>query len=382
MVHNQPKSRAYLDWNATAPVSAAAKAAAMAALEACGNASSVHSEGRARRAIVETARRALAERFSVQPDAVTFTSGGTEANAMALAPGVCAPGRAAAERLVVSAVEHAAVRAGGRFADATVVPVDADGRIDLAALAETLAAGAPALVSVMAANNETGVRQPLAEIAALAAEHGATFHSDAVQAFGRVPDETLAADIVTLSGHKLGAPTGVGALVRRGDVRLSPLIRGGGQERGLRGGTENVVAIAGFGAALTEPAAHPAAWGETEAARDAFEAALLSRLPGAVVFGGNAPRLPNTSLFSPGPVPAELALIALDLEGVAVSSGAACSSGKVSESHVLLAMGVDAKTAATAIRASVGPQGAQPQFAQLLGALSAVLPRMAALSPA
>lgn len=366
-------TRVYLDWNATAPLDPGARAAALEALEAAGNASSVHAEGRARRAVVERARRALAARFAVADAAVTFTSGGTEANAMALAPGVRVGSSPPAERLIVSAVEHAAVRAGGRFGAAETVAVDGDGRIDLAELDAALADGGPALVSVMAANNETGVLQPLDAILEIARRHGAVLHTDAVQAFGRVPDAALEADLITVSGHKIGAPAGVGALVRRGEVVVPPLIVGGGQERGARGGTENVAAIAGLSAALDGPAADPDAWTETRAARETFERALLARFPAARIFGVDAPRLPNTCLFTVGPVPAELALIGLDLAGFAVSSGAACSSGKVSVSHVLLAMGEAEAVARTAIRVSVGPSGADEDLARFLVALERVI---------
>ena len=362
-------ARLYLDWNASAPVLPQARDAAVAALEAGGNASSVHAEGRSSRATVERARRALAARFGVPADRVVFTSGGTEANATALSPGVTTPGGRVVERLLVSAVEHPAALAGGRFgADAvTVVPVDRKGRVDLKALDDALGTDTrPALVSVMAANNETGVRQPLADVAEIAARHGAVLHSDAVQAFGRVSDRDLTADLVSLSGHKIGAPAGVGALVRLSEVLVPPLVRGGGQERGARAGTENVAAIAGFAAALEGPVADPRAWVETAAARDDFEMALRSLWPHARIFGADAPRLPNTSLMSAGTTPAEIALIGLDLAGVSVSSGAACSSGKVTVSHVLLAMGVEERVARTAIRVSAGPEGAQAAFERFL----------------
>ncbi|WP_108660293.1 cysteine desulfurase family protein [Acuticoccus kandeliae] len=373
--------RFYLDWNASAPVSAAAREAAIAALTAGGNASSVHAEGRASRALVETARRKIAARFAVAADGVTFTSGGTEANNMALAPGVRRGDGAPVARLVVSALEHPAVLAGGRFApeDMVSVAADGDGRIDLAALEAALGADPrPALVSLMAANNETGVIQPLAEAHAIAQAHGAILHTDAVQAFGRVPDAALAADLVTISGHKIGAPIGVGALVRRAGITVPPLLRGGGQERGARGGTENVAAIAGFGAALDEPAADPAAWAETEAARDRFEEGLFKSFANVQIFGKSVLRLPNTSLFAIGTMPAELALIGLDLAGFAVSSGSACSSGKVSVSHVLLAMGVDAAVARRAVRVSVGPLGAGDALERFLVALQKVIVPMEA----
>lgn len=364
--------RLYLDWNATAPTWPAARAAAVAALEAGGNASSVHAEGRASRGLVEGARRVLGARFGVSHEGVTFTSGGTEANAMALRPGVRRDGGPPVERLITAASEHLAVLAGAGFAaDAvTVLPVDGDGRVPPQALREALADPRPALVSLMAANNETGVLTDPA-LFAIAREAGAVTHTDAVQAFGRVPDGDLCADLVTVSGHKIGAPPGVGALIRRG-VGVPALIRGGGQERGARGGTENVPAIAGFAAALAGPAADPAAWSATAAARDGFEAALLDKFQNATIFGRDVPRLPNTSLFALG-VPAELALIGLDLAGFAVSSGSACSSGKVSASHVLQAMGVREPLARCAIRVSVGPEGAESVLRRFLVALQEVI---------
>ena len=354
----------------------------MAALVAGGNASSVHKEGRAARAIIERARRRLAERFGVAPDAVTFTSGGTEASAMALSPGA-ARGGSVAERLLVSAIEHPAVLAGGRFAPDAVarIPVLPSGVVDLAALEALLAADPrPALVSLMAANNETGVIQPLAEAHRLVHAAGGILHSDAVQGLGRLPEASLTADLVTISGHKIGAPMGVGALIRRGGTAVAPLIRGGGQERGARGGTENVAAIAGFDAALDSPAASPAAWADTQKARDRFEAALVESFPGAIVFGRESPRLANTSLFAPGATPAELALIGLDLAGVALSSGSACSSGKVGASHVLAAMGVPEATARSALRISLGPQHAERDLVQFLMALREVIVPMEQLS--
>ncbi|WP_420393480.1 cysteine desulfurase family protein [Acuticoccus sp.] len=373
-----PPPRLYLDWNAGAPTSLAARRAVLAALEAGGNASSVHAEGRASRAIVERCRAKLALRFGVAPDAVTFTSGGTEANTTVLSPGVTGRGGRGVERLVVGATEHPSVVAGGRFIgrDVTLVGADGAGRLDLAAYDEVLARDArPALISVMAANNETGVIQSLGAVQARSreAERGDdVLHTDAVQAFGRLPERDILGDVVTISGHKIGAPAGVGAIIRRGDVAVPALVRGGGQERGARGGTENVAAIAGLDAALDEPAADPSAWAETSAARDEFEADLLDAFANATIFGYDAPRLPNTSLFALG-VPAEVALIGLDLAGFAVSSGAACSSGKVGPSHVLAAMGVAPELARCAIRVSVGPTGAREALRRFLMALRQVI---------
>jgi cysteine desulfurase len=290
---------------------------------------------------------------------VVFTSGGTEANAQALVPGWSLAGRACS-RLIVSAIEHPSVLAGGRFAtsDMLQAPVTSDGVLDLGKLRGLLNAGGPALVSVMLANNETGAIQPIAEAAAIVHEAGGILHVDAVQALGRMPLNvaTLGADLVTLSAHKIGGPKGVGALVVcNANLQLPPaLIRGGGQERSRRAGTENVAGIAGFGAA----AAASAIKGLSETKhmlhlRDRLEAGLAAT-EGVTVFSVAAARLPNTTLFALKGIRAETAVIALDLEGIAVSSGAACSSGKVQPSHVLAAMGVDEELARGAIRVSTG----------------------------
>jgi cysteine desulfurase len=357
--------RIYLDWNATAPLRPQARAAAAAALDVAGNPSSVHAEGRAARRLIEEARDKLAALVGAEPRNVVFTSGGTEANMLALAPA------GGTERLLVSAIEHPSVLAGGRFAAAAVerVPATADGRIDLSALADALAApeGPRALVSLMLANNETGVVQPVSEAARLTHEAGGVLHVDAIQAAGRIPCDinTLGADLVTLSGHKIGAPKGVGALVRR-DANVpfpEPLIRGGGQERGARAGTENVVGIAAFGAAAAAAFAELAAdAGRMAALRDRLEAGLRAASPDLVVFGAGAPRLPNTTLFALKDMKAETAVIAFDLKGIAVSSGAACSSGKVQPSHVLAAMGVPPQLARGAVRVSLGPTTTQSEI--------------------
>ena len=354
--------RIYLDWNATAPLRPQARSAATAALDLSGNPSSVHAEGRAARRVVEEARESVAALMGAEPRNVVFTSGGTEANALALAP-TRGPDGQGIDRLLVSAIEHPSVLAGGRFAPAAVerVPATADGRIDLAALAAALSARAgPALVSLMLANNETGIVQPVCEAARLTHEAGGLLHVDAIQAAGRIPCNVnaLGADLVTISGHKIGALKGVGALVRRDAMRPwpEPLIKGGGQERGARAGTENVTGIAAFGAAARAALADLA----TEAARmaelrDRLEAGLRTASPDLTVFGAEAPRLPTTPLFALSGIKAETAVIAFDLEGVAVSSGAACSSGKVQPSHVLAAMGVPPELARAAVRMSLGP---------------------------
>jgi cysteine desulfurase len=341
----------YLDYNATAPVRAEAAAAVAAALASGGNPSSVHGVGRAARRIVETARESVAALIGATASQVVFTSGGTEANALALH-------RRAPARCLVSAVEHESVLRSAEPAE--TISVDRHGVVDLAAL-ERLLAAAPAgaaLVSVMLANNETGVIQPVAEIAAMARMRGAQIHCDAVQAAGKIPVDidALGVDLLSLSAHKIGGPQGVGALILRNGMIVVPLIRGGGQERGRRAGTENVAGIAGFGAAaataLAELRANAPA--RIAALRDRLESELRHAALQAVIHGQGAARLPNTSCIGLPGVAAETQVMALDLAGVAVSSGAACSSGKVRASHVLGAMGVDAEAAACAIRVSLG----------------------------
>ncbi len=354
--------RAYFDWNATAPLREAARQALQEALAVPGNPSSVHAEGRSARRLVEDARERVAELAGAHRADVIFTSSGTEANALALTPVIeTAQEKRPRDRLFMSAVEHSSVRGGGRFPREAIedLPVDADGRLDLAALAQALTRASRPLVSVMLANNESGVIQPIAEAAALVHAAGGLLHVDAVQAAGRIACDigTLGADVLTFSAHKIGGPKGVGALIRaRDDIHFAdPLIRGGGQERGMRAGTENVAGIAAFGAA----AAAAVAQGANEAAamlalRNRLEAGLKAITPEAVIFGESVGRLPNTTLFALSGMKAETAVIAFDLEGVAVSSGAACSSGKVQPSHVLAAMGVSPALTRAAVRVSLG----------------------------
>jgi cysteine desulfurase len=331
----------YLDWNATTPLRPEAAAAMAEAMALCGNPSSVHRWGRAARRRIETAREAVAALIGAPGDGVTFTSGGTEANHLAL----LGSGR---PRVLVSAVEHSSVLQVAPEAER--IPVDGNGIVDLAALAALLAADSrPAIVSVMFANNETGVVQPVREITAITHAAGALFHCDAVQAAGKNPLSLaeIGADFVTLSAHKLGGPTGVGALVSAG-AEVTALSRGGGQERSRRAGTENLTGIAGFAAAAS--AADPAEYGRVGQLRDRLEAAL----PDAIVIGADAPRLPNTSALAMLGVPAGTQIIAFDLDGAMVSAGAACSSGKVGPSHVLAAMGVAPEIANATIRVSLG----------------------------
>jgi cysteine desulfurase len=389
--------RLYLDWNATAPLRPQARAAMAAALDAVGNPSSVHAEGRAARELVEAAREAVARLVGGEARNAVFTSGGTEANALALTPGIGRPGRPGCGRLLVSAIEHPSVLCGGRFAAEAMerVPVTGDGTVDLGALATRLRAitdHAAPLVSIMLANNETGVQQPIQAAAELVHAAGGLLHVDAVQAAGRMSFEIngFGADLVTVSAHKLGGPQGVGALIRAdAAIQVPALIRGGGQERGSRAGTENVAAIAGFGAAAdaaarelgqaTVPSGQPA-----QASEPADSAGLQARLeaglrqisPDVTVFGERSPRLPNTSLFAVPAVKAETALIALDLDGVAVSSGSACSSGKVTPSHVLAAMGVGEELASGAIRVSWGWTTTEADIDRFLGTWRMLVSRL------
>jgi cysteine desulfurase len=344
-------NRTYLDHNATSPLRPEARDAMIAALEAGGNASSVHREGRAARALVDEAREGVAAALGCLPDMIVFTASGTEANNLAL-KGAAGLG---VRRLVVSAGEHASVleTAGAAGLPLDIVPIAGDGRIDLAALERVLAAGdGPALVSVMAANNETGAIMPLAEVGEIARRHGALVHSDAVQAAGKVALRwgVLGIDLMSVSAHKLGGPQGAGALVVREGLTPEPLLHGGGQELKRRAGTENVAAIAGFAAALR--AADECA--RVEALRDRLEVELKATAPDVTVFAAAGPRLPNTTCFALPSLEAATALMAFDLAGIAVSSGSACSSGKVSHSHVLDAMGVAPDLAAGAIRTSLG----------------------------
>jgi cysteine desulfurase len=351
--------RVYLDWNATTPLRPEARAAMAAAWDLTGNPSSVHAEGRHTRRLVEEARSAVAGAVGAAPRNVVFTSGGTEANALALTPGQRAASGQPVQRLVVSAIEHASVLAGGRFTREAIstVGVTSSGVVDLDQLRGVLATGAPALVSVMAANNETGALQPVTEAADIVHAAGGLLHVDAIQALGKIPFDinAVGADMVTLSAHKIGGPKGVGALVlAEGLAGPEPLLRGGGQELGRRAGTENVAGIAGFGAAVkVATAARISDAVRLEGLRNRLENGLR-QAPGILVFSADVPRLPNTTLFTVPGLKAETAVIGFDLAGVAISSGSACSSGKVQPSHVLEAMGFGPKLAQGAVRLSLG----------------------------
>jgi cysteine desulfurase len=351
--------RVYLDWNATTPLRREARDAMAAAWDLPGNPSSVHAEGRQARRLVEDARAAVAGAVGVLPRNVVFTSGGTEANALALTPGVRRDSGLPVLRLLVSAIEHASVLAGGRFPAEAIgtVGVTTAGLLDLDRLRALLAGGPPALVSVMLANNETGAVQPVAEAAEIVHSAGGLLHVDAIQAFGKIAFDINAmnADLVTLSAHKVGGPKGVGALVLAEGVQgFEPLLRGGGQELGRRAGTENVAGIAGFGAAVKAAVDTPGEDGiRLQGLRNRLESGLR-QTPGVIVFSDSTPRLPNTTLFTVPGLKAETAVIGFDLAGVAVSSGSACSSGKVQPSYVLEAMGFGPDLAQGAVRLSLG----------------------------
>ncbi len=377
-------NRAYLDYNATAPLRPAAGEAALTAMATTGNPSSVHAEGRAARRIVEDARSEVARLAGASSRCVTFVSGGTEAANAALNPlfggGPKAP---ALERLIVSAGEHACVLSGHRFPTAEVAPLRPDGRIDLDWLEAACRRPGRALVALQGANNETGVIQPVAEAAALVHAADGFLFCDAVQMAGRTACDVaaLGADAIMLSAHKMGGLKGAGALVvARSGVSLGmALMRGGGQERGARAGTESVAAIAAFGAAagacLAELDAEPA---RLVGLRDRLTIAVRSAAADAVVFAETSPRLPNTVCFAVSGVEAATLMIALDLAGIAVSSGSACSSGKVAPSHVLAAMGVPAELARGAIRLSLGWASGEADVERFAEAFAGAIARMRA----
>jgi cysteine desulfurase len=356
-------NRLYLDWNATAPLHPAAREAMLRAMDLFGNPNSVHGEGRVVRAAIEAARRQVAGLLGAEPTHVTFTSGATEAANMVLTPEF-RMGRTplAVGHLYISAIEHPALREGGRFPKDRVseIPVTLAGVVDLGALTAMLAAhdkasGLP-MVAIMLANNETGIIQPVRAAAEITKAHGGIFVVDAVQAAGRVPidiDE-IGADFIIVSSHKLGGPKGAGALVSRGEILMpAPLIHGGGQEKGHRSGTENSLSIIGFGAAAEAALSEFEARNSSVAKlREQLEAGMRRVAPDVIIHGADGERVPNTSFFTLPGLKSETGQIAFDLEGVALSAGSACSSGKVGESHVLVAMGCDPQLGA--LRISLG----------------------------
>ncbi|PTM90227.1 cysteine desulfurase family protein [Mycoplana dimorpha] len=378
------RPRTYLDWNATALLAPEARTAMLAALGLSGNPSSVHGEGRAVRALIDAARRDVAGLVGADPAHVIFTSGATEAASMVLTPDF-RMGRTPLSigRLYVSAIEHPAVREGGRFDKEQVIeiPVTAAGIVDLAALEALLDAhdaesGLP-MVAVMLANNETGIIQPVRAAGEIVHKRGGLFVVDAVQAAGRLPlsISDLGADFLFLSAHKLGGPKGAGALVSRGEVLMpKPLIRGGGQEKGHRSGTENAAAIAGFGAVARAAAdGLEARTARIRALRDHLEARMAALAGDVIIHGRAVERLSNTTFFSLPGLKSETGQIAFDLEGIAVSAGSACSSGKVGASHVLTAMGFDA--ALGGLRASLGPTTTEADVDRFLDAFARIAGR-------
>lgn len=360
-------SRVYLDHNATAPLRPEARDALISALD-IGNPSSVHEEGRKARALVENARRDIADLVIAHPETVIFTSGGTEACNLALNLRDAPNGKIA--RILVSAIEHSAVLAGAKQSDLPVeeIAVTANGMLDVGALAEALQDDVPALVCVMLANNETGVIQPIAEIGRMVKAHGSLLFCDAVQAAGKTEINMIGMgiDALSLSGHKLGAPMGIGALVSRPGVVVPPMLMGGGQELGRRAGSENISGIAAFAAAARAAKHALPEFQNLALVRDAMEAALAEAAAELKIFGKAEPRLANTSCFALAGLTSETLVMALDLAGIAVSAGSACSSGKVSRSHVLDAMGVETHISRGVLRVSLGPNSTAEETDKLV----------------
>ena len=362
--------RAYFDWNASAPLRPEAREAMAAAMDVTGNPSSVHAEGRRARDLVEKAREQVAELVGAKPAEVVFTSGATEANVWALGGW---------NTIFLSGIEHDSVRAPAKVSGARLVdiPVGADGVVRIESLAPRASdrnALGRALVTLQMANNETGVLQPVEDAVTFAREHGLPVHTDATQAAGRVPIDfaALGVDLLSISSHKLGGPKGVGALVIRDGATIAPLIAGGGQERRRRAGTENVAAIAGFGAAARAALDDLEHAADLAARRDAVERGLTDLAPECIVIGQSSPRLANTVCIAWPGKSAETLVIKLDLAGVAVSAGSACSSGKVGSSHVLEAMGLAADVAKSAIRVSLGLTTSDRDIQRLLAAWLAI----------
>jgi cysteine desulfurase len=365
-----PWKLAYFDHNATTPVAPDVLAAMLPALtEACGNPSSIHRDGQRARQMVETARRQVAARLGCSPKEIVFTSGGTEANNLALS--------LPARHVVTSAIEHPAVaQTLARRADVTVVAPDQNGLITPEALRAAMRPETD-LVSIMHANNEFGTVQPVAALAAVAHEFGALFHSDGVQVPGRMAVDlgALGVDLYSVSGHKMQAPKGIGGLFVRKGVDLAPLQFGGRHESGRRAGTENVPGIVGLGAAAARPLQ------EVAALRDRLEAGILAAVPDAVVQGAGAPRLPNTTNIRFAGLEGEALVIALDLRGFSVSSGAACSSGAVEPSPALLAIGLTKTEAKSCIRFSLGESNTLDEVEALIGAVGSAVAHLRKLSP-
>lgn len=370
------KQPIYLDYNATAPIRPSVIEAMTTAMQQVGNPSSVHAAGRQARKLVEEARSKVAALVGVRARDVTFCSGGTEANNAVIRG-------CGAASVIVSAIEHDCSLAASKLAGvpAFILPVTTDGIVDLAALETLLAeASKPALVSVMLANNETGVIQPVKDIAAIASAAGARVHTDAVQAAGKIDIDftDLGVDYLTLSSHKVGGPQGVGAIVTAPTAPLAPLVAGGGQELGRRSGTENVAGIAGFGEAVLEAMSELGMAKDLAVKRDRFEKAVSEISNEAILVGAGAARTSNTSCVAMPGVKGETQVMHFDLNGICVSSGSACSSGKVKVSHVLSAMGYRDDVAEASIRVSLGRLTTDNDIDALIGAWKKLYERAAA----
>lgn len=349
------ETHVYLDYNATTPLRPGVKKILIQSMEDYGNPSSIHKLGRINRSRIENTRDIFSAYFRVPPQQIYFTSGGTEANNAVIR---AHPNHA----IIMSSIEHESVyRASDKAFHA---PVTADGQIDLAHLESMLQnlSGQPILLSIMMANNETGVLQPIQEVVRLAKKHQAVVHCDAVPALTKIPIclEEMGVDYLTISAHKIGGPKGCGAVILNKNIQLPSLLQGGGQEKGQRAGTENLMGIIGFGQALLEAEADD--WRHVTILRDLLETIIIQNAPEAVIYGKNAPRLPNTSLMAMPGVEAQKQLIFLDLNGFAVSSGSACSSGKISGSRILKAMGVPEDSCGEAIRVSLGWETSKKQI--------------------
>lgn len=346
--------------------------------EVYGNASSIHHFGQAARQKLDAARKQVAEALGAEPQEIVFTSGGTEADNLAIL------GSAAGGHVVTTTIEHPAVLASAAQTDHTLVPVDSRGMVDPAAIQRALRPDTK-VISVMHANNEVGTVQPIQEIARIAAEAGVALHSDGVQAMGKIPVNVaaLGVSLYSISGHKIGAPKGVGALYVRKGTGLKPMLYGGRHERERRGGTENVAGAVALGRAMQWIAEHGAAENRRlEILRDRLEQSIVSRIPHTHVNGAGAPRVPNTTNIRFDGIDSDALLIALDLKGFAVSSGAACSSGAPEPSHVLLAMGLNRLEARSSIRFSLGRSNTVEQVDALVDALVDSVAHLRKLAPA
>jgi cysteine desulfurase len=387
-IHIVPAVRIYLDHNATTPVHASARDAMVRTLtqEDFGNPSSVHYYGQRAKSSVDDARASVAALLGADPGDVIFTSGGTESDNLAIRGALEARAAEGRRHLVTSAIEHEAVLNTARALEkqgwpVSIVPVGTSGVIDPADIAKVVTPET-AVVSLMHANNEVGTIQPILEAAAIAKNAGAWFHTDAVQSAGKLPLlarewASTGVDLISISAHKFGGPKGIGALWIRRGVKLSPTMTGGRHERNRRAGTENVSGIAGFGAAAAALRANSASESARIAAlRDRLESAVLSAVPETAVNGDPARRLPNTSNISFNGVEAESLLIALDLDGIAVSTGAACSSGTLEPSHVLKAMGLPHARTKNSLRFSLGPENTESEIDAVIAALPPLVAKL------